>query len=189
MRIKVDTKGFNEATKTLESLGAEGIQVIRRSVRRAAKGVAVDSGREVRKLYPVPIAKVRKTFRYGFSKDGLEATARSTGKKISLINFGARPNTVEADRRLRRGISVIINRTRGREVFRHAFIARLKHGNVHVVQRKTKQRLPLDRLEGNSIPQMIGQLEIVAQVQVGAKRRFLTNLSQGLDFLLSRKKR
>ena len=189
MRIKVDTTGYDEATKTLETLGKDGIQVIRRSVKRAAKGVAIDSGREVRKLYPVPVAKVRKTFRYGFAKDGLQATARSTGKKISLINFGARPNTVEADRRLRRGISVIINRTRGREVFRHAFIARLNHGNTHVVERRSKKRLPVDRLEGNSIPQMIGQPEIVAHVQNGAKRRFVSNLSQGIDFLLSRKKR
>ena len=52
MRIKIDTTGFDQATQILESLGKEGIQVIRRSVKRAAKGVSIDAGREVRKLYP-----------------------------------------------------------------------------------------------------------------------------------------
>ena len=58
------------------------------------------------------------------------------GRKLPLIAFGAR--------QVRRGTTVKVKKSGGRKLIRHAFIASMPSGKIHVWMRRGPSRLPIE---------------------------------------------
>jgi hypothetical protein len=173
-----------QMSEVVRALGPAANQATARALNRAIAGVRTDSVREVRKEYSVAPAAVRKSFRVHRAKRGfLEAEAVSTGGRIPLVKFGARPSS-PGKRKPRIGVSVQVKRAR--KVVPGSFVARMKSGHVGMFTRDGDGRLPISQKFGLSVPEMIGNDEVMARIQAGADDRFNKNLAHELDFALSK---
>lgn len=95
------------------------------------------ASRKVRDVYNVK-AKILKdnTVIRRASNRSLEGQLIIRGRKLPLIAFGAR--------KVRRGTTVRVKKSSGRKLIRHAFIATMPSGKVHVWMRRGPGRLPID---------------------------------------------
>jgi len=185
MRIELDQNFAARKIKTfLKSFGKPAEVAVARSLNRAIQGVRTDSAVEVRKEYNVKATPVKKSFRMERAGLGaLEAAAVASGRRIPLVDFGARPKQ-PGGRKPVDGVSVQVKKER--KVLKHSFLARLKSGHVGVFQREGDARLPINQKFGPSIPEMIGNQEVVDRIQANAEQRFSKTLDHEIDFALQK---
>jgi hypothetical protein len=184
MRIKIDTSEIVQAQKALEALGDAARPLIAKSLNRSTQGVRTDASRMVRQRYNIRAKDVRTSFKIiTASREGLSAAAIATGSAISLWRFGPRPAT--PGRRPRIGVSVKVTQTR--QKIPGAFVARMPSGGIGVFQRKDRARLPIKKLYGPSVPQMLSHDQVLPEIQSGAADRFNKTLDHEIDFYLRKK--
>lgn len=136
---------------------------------------------EARKLYNVKAGDISKTVRLQRITGG--RMLLYTARMIGLDKFGARQRMVKTAQGRRRGVSVLVRKTKGRKVVKHGFTANV-HGEK-LWKRETDARLPIRRLFGPSVAHMVGN-EIVAniallQVQEDASKEFDRYLTVLMD--------
>lgn len=186
IEISLNTNDLHKARQALQALGRQASPLVARALTRSARGVATDASRLVRGVYNVRAAQVRKSFRVASaSRDRLAASASSTGRNVSLIHFGARPGK-PGGRRPRRGVSVSV--MSGRKIIPGSFVARMPNGGVGVFRRKEGAgRLPIRKLVGPSVPQMLDHEDVQPGLESGAHERFNKTLDHELDRYFQRK--
>lgn len=106
----------------------------------------------------------------------------ATGEPVGLINFGAS--------QLKKGTKVKVMKSGSRDLIRHAFIATSKRAeNVWWRARvggKLVPRLPIERLTGPRIEDILGKDEILDTVNRDAANLLAANLDKQVDDILRR---
>lgn len=179
--ISIDTQSLRNASRLLESMGDRARPLISKSLNRAGRGVVTDASRGVRQEYNVKARPIRESFSvHQASRTQLSVRVASTGSPISLYHFGPRPR--QPGRRPKRGVSVKV--TDVRKKIPGSFIANV--GSTRgVFQRKGRSRLPILKLTGPSVPQMLN--EVSSDLQQGAEERFSKNLDHEIERNLRRR--
>lgn len=142
-----------------EARAALGDQIINRAISSTINKVATQTrtaiSKEVRTVYNVKAKAVKDatTLRRARVGDN-EAFVFGTGKRIPLRDFGARQTRI--------GVTVKVKKAGGRKRLPSAFVVQSIGGNVFL--RETRRRLPIRKLVGPAIPQMITSPDVIQRI-------------------------
>ena len=187
--IQLDSKNrdLEQAQAFLKGFGKTAERSVTRVANRVAAGVRTDAVREVRKEYSVKSTTVRGSFRIKKAGNNvLQAAAISSGPRLGLIHFGARPGKPNGRR-----TPVSVQITKSRKVVENAFVARMPSGHVGVFERSGKKgrnnNPSLERireLHTLAVPTMASNKDVEEQIRQNAHERFSKNLRHEIDYAL-----
>lgn len=182
MRITIDDAELQRIRQRLGELQHKTPNVIANALNRSVSNIKANVPKEVRKDYHVKSADIKATLKdFKASASKLQAEVKSSGKLIGLDKFKVSPKTVNPKRKSQLKIAVKKN---GTKQILGAFIANIN--GTKVSQRDGKARLPISRLMGPSVPQMIGNEKIVNKINQDAYSTYETRTTHEINRLLSR---
>lgn len=156
-----------------------------RALNRAIDKTATETSREIRKVYFLKDAAIKRTLtKIRAGPRTLTARLELSGKRVALIEFDARQNKL--------GVSVRIKRLEGRKTVKGAFIATRRwkswqdgaeHSDRGVFRRVGRERLPIKYLRSLSIPQAFSNDKVVEAIRRIAIVTFEKNFEQQMNFL------
>lgn len=150
-----------------------------RALNRALDATATQANRKVRERYNVRAAAVARAMekkRAFGAQAALAATLVFRGRRMNLLDFGARQTKV--------GVSVKVKVDGPRKVLPGTFIATNTHsGFTGVFRRVGKSRYPIKNLRSVSIPQMVRTEVVMKALKAVATEAFVRNFKQQVQFL------
>lgn len=151
-----------------------------RAVNRSLQGINTDSSNIIRKSYNVKKRDISLSIRkFKATKTKLEGRLDFDNKSIPLYKFSPSPKKFSI-RKPKLGISVKIRKDKN-TLFRSSFFN--KSGVIFV--REGKERLPIKKLYGPKIYQMINK-DSREEIRINAERRLLNNfiheIEKGFEF-------
>ena len=182
MRIVVDDDELKRVRQQLGELQHKAPNVISRALNRSLTNINTTIRKGVRTKYTVQATDVKDrldSVRASPSKLAAKVTAK--GRPIGLDKFKVSPKTVNPRRKKQLKISV--KKGSAKEIL-GAFIG--NQGNEKVFIRDGKPRLPISRLFGPSVPQMIGNNEVVEQINQSAYETYHKNINYEINYLLGK---
>ncbi|MCP4747982.1 MAG: hypothetical protein GY874_17870 [Desulfobacteraceae bacterium] len=193
INIKISNEDIKKAQQYLEAFGSSAETAIVRAINRAVSGVRTDAATNIRKEFNVRAADIRKSFSVIKAsacalKRGSGASAKSSGKRFSLMKFNPRPKTATRRNMPKFGVSAVVKKGK-RKVYRDAFVGTGQDsGNLLVFRRKDKDRLPVISQTAPSIPQMLSTVNVNDKMQQKLSERFSKNLNREINFILQKNK-
>lgn len=147
--IKVDTRQIDELARRLKRIPRGVTKVAVQSINRTLPATRAEIVRRVRADYNIKAASIRDGFflrRANWSNPRGELTAKDS-PGIPLLQFVAGSKKAPSTRRLKSGgyrpaggISVLVKKSRGRQVARGVFLARMRSGHVGAFIRAAQAR-------------------------------------------------
>ena len=175
MQVKINTKGLEELSRTLDNKLLE--KVIGRTLSRTSTKFKTTTTKLVRKTYNIKAKDLKEYIK--LKRTGkFERRFIIKGKTLGLEKFNPRQT--------KSGVSVMVKKG-NRIKLSHAFLAKDSNGNIRVFERETKKRMPLSRLFSLSVPQMFNK-EILKQGINEANKTFEKELKHNLDYFLDKAK-
>lgn len=159
-----------------------------RATNKTLAGVRTDAVAEVYKDLNLTKARIRKDFKISrASAAGPSGRVTATGTPVGLASFSGTAQRAK-------GTSVKVKRGGRRSIIRHAFVAEikkaknvwwraLKHGGP---PGKRVARLPIDRLTGPRIEDILAKPAVMGVVMAKAGDRFAKNIDHETDYMLSK---
>lgn len=185
--ISITLRGddVEKARRVLGHLGDKARPAIVRAVNRAVQGVTTDAGQMARQAYNVRSGDVKQSFSLTrASVSNLFGAAVSKGRVLSLRSFSPSPSP--GKRRPSVGLSVVVKRSTGRAKIAGTFWGQMPSRDVaSVFRRLGKDRLPIEKLFGPSVPQMLGNQNVIERIQAKAADRFGANLDHEVNRLFA----
>ncbi len=198
MKVELNKADLAKINLLLGGVKAAAPKVLVRGINKTLTGVNTTAKKAVAKRYNLTQKRIGQNFSTNRAKTALIAGSwRSTGKPIGLMSF-------KGTRKIKKGVSVLIEVGHKRQILRHAFIG-VSRGAKNVFEREyyrppvrpfmptfpygilpKKYRLPVDRLTGPRIEDELGKDRTLNEVQADADRRFTQNLERELNFELSK---
>lgn len=180
MLIQVDAAALRDVEQRLGQFANRAPNAIANSLNRASTNTASNITKETRSKYHLKPADIKATLKITkASKSVLSAEVRSSGKAVPLDRFKVTPKTVNPKRKSQLKIAV---KKDGIKQVLGAFIANLN--GVKVFKRENDKRLPIARLFGPSIPQMIGNEGTVENINQNAQVTYETRLDHEINRIL-----
>lgn len=180
MLIQVDADALRDVEQRLGQFANRAPNVIASSLNRTVTNITSNISKETRAKYHVKTADIKETIRVTkANKSSLAAEVRSRGEPIPLDHFKVTPKTVNPKRKSQLKIAV---KKDGIKQVLGAFIANLN--GVKVFKRENDKRLPIARLFGPSIPQMIGNEGTVEKINQNAQVTYETRLDHEINRIL-----
>ncbi|SFP11059.1 phage tail protein [Salibacterium halotolerans] len=160
MSVEVDEKLLEEVQSRLGAFQKKAPNAISNALNRASSNVRSNISKEIRKEYVIKAGDVKETLSKGKARRGdLSTEVRSQGSVIPLNRFKVSPKTVNPTRK--KPIKIGVKKGSTKEV-RGAFVADIN--GPKVFSRHGKSRLPISRLFGPSVPQMLDNEEIRQEI-------------------------
>lgn len=182
LSINIDKNKMNEVEKAMGSYYKQAPTALSRALNRAATNINSNIRKEVRKEYNIKAGDVNDTItRTRASKNNLSATVSSSGELIPLDKFKVSPKTVNPKRRSPIKVGVKKN---GVKVLMGAFVADIQ--GAKVFRRSDSERLPIKRLFGPSVPQMIGNEDVKKEIETQGQETFDKRLDHEIDRIMKR---
>jgi len=182
MDINVDEKMYIEVQRKLGRFHKKAPNAISNSLNRAASNINKNVKKEVRKEYHIKSKDVGSTLKVTkASRSSLGAEVRSKGELIPLDRFKVSPKTVNPKRKS--PIKVAVKRDGLKKVL-GAFV--LDINGKKVFERTGKSRLPIKRLFGPSVPQMIGNEEVHEEIHSEGLKTFNSRVEHEIERILER---
>lgn len=167
--MQINIRLDSEARDLLNAFPERVSLAASRAVNRALTGINTDSAKIIRQRYNVKKRDISVGVRsFKATKSRLEGRIEFGGKPIALEKFNPSPKRYTKNKP-KHGISVEIRRSK-KTLFRSSFMNRA--GGIYV--REGKERLPIKRLYGPRIYQMIDS-DSRQLIKSGAEERLLTN--------------
>ena len=196
--VRLEITGLDQLAKIRQALGPELLaKATRAGVRHAAAGVAPKVAKSISESYGLPSRRVRQDVRaVRIASDGLSATVAFSGQPPTLTQYGAKPGTRGRQPGLGRGLgwgkpvkpgrplSVLVDRTQGRQPIPGAFVATVGSGNRLVLRRGRGGTL--EALHGPSVGSIfaggskIGPV-LRAETELLIQARFIAGFQRVLD--------
>ena len=186
--ISVELPDLDELREKIDPRVVE--KALNSAVNKTANKARTFISKTVRQHYNVKAAKIKDNLTETRRKDPIvERVLIYTGGQVSLINFGAKKARVAGTKR--KGASVIVKKSSGRKIIKGenkygAFIATGKNGNTHVFMRETESRMPIRKLSGPSVAQMIGAAEMTKEIDQFVKAEMPKQIEHELDYFITK---
>ncbi|MER2169031.1 MAG: phage tail protein [Psychrobacillus psychrodurans] len=159
--VSVDENQLKDIQERLGSFKNKAPNVIANALNRGMNNIQANIKREVRKEYHIKAGDIDVTLRKNrANKSNLSARVLSIGGVIPLDKFKVTPKSINPKRKST--ISVAVKKGSSIKL-KGAFMADINGPKLFM--RVKKSRLPIKRLFGPSIPQMIGREERVDFIQ------------------------
>lgn len=180
--VDVDKKMVKEIEKRLGDMNRRAPNAISNALNRAMNNVSSNISKEVRKEYVIKAKDVRETIRKTrATRSNLSATVISRGGAIPLDRFRVSPKTVQPRRK--KPIRVEVKKDGLKELL-GAFVANIN--GIKVFKRVGKKRLPIKRLFGPSVPQMLDNEEVRDKIEKQGQEMFEKRLDHEINRILGR---
>jgi hypothetical protein len=180
--VKIDRDLLHDVQKRLGSFSNKAPNAIANALNRAITTVASHVSREVRKEYNIKAKDVKATLKkVRATRANLSAMVSSQGEVVPLDRFKVSPKTPQPKRK--KPIKVAVKKT-GLKPLLGAFVADIN--GIKVFKRVTKHRLPIQRMFGPSIPQMLGNEEIRNKINREGEKMFYKRLDHEINRILSK---
>lgn len=133
--------------KTFENASANAK---RRTINELLRKGRTQSTKQVRKVYNIPAAELKKSFTLTFAKNrNPQGFIRIRARRLPLDLFAPRPRKIQTRRGVRRGVSVRIKKSEGRKLVKGGFVGKFR-SSVSVYTRtdkaiREKKRFPIQR--------------------------------------------
>lgn len=151
INIDFDQSTMKEIQRKMGSFTRRAPSAISNAINRTVTNVNSNIKKEVRKEYNIKASDLQATLRKSkATRISLQGEVSSSGKLIGLEKFKVSPKKVSPRRKT--PIKVGVKKDGMKQVLR-AFVADVN--GLKVMERKGKPRLPIKKLFGPSIPQMI----------------------------------
>lgn len=182
LSVEVDERVVRDIQSRLGNMSRKAPNVISSALNRAATNVNSNIKKEVRKEYHIKAKDVQDTISKSKATRGnLSAVVKSSGGVIGLDKFKVSPKTVNPKRK--RPIKVSVKKGHLKEVM-GAFVANINGSKVF--ERVRKDRLPIRRLFGPSVPQMLKNEEIRGRIENEGQETFHRRLDHEVNTILER---
>jgi Prophage minor tail protein Z (GPZ) len=170
VRVEIDT---STVAALMDALRAPAFhEVAALALNDTVKNAQVETAQIVAPMMGLPSRVVKDALSIEVARpDHLEAALVGRGKAIKMIEFGPRAT--------RQGVRL---RIAGKvEVYRHAFIATVRHGHTGVFERKGRERLPIRELYGPSVKGIMGRTDVLPRIAEAMGVRLVANLMRQID--------
>lgn len=182
MRVSVefDESQLKSVQLRLGQFSKKAPNAISNALNRAATNVNANIKKEIRKEYHIKAGDVQATLsKTRASKGSLSASVMSKGHLIGLDKFKVSPKTINPKRKSL--ISIAVKKSGGKRV-KGAFMADVNGAKLFM--RLNKSRLPIRRLFGPSIPQMLGNEDVRGVIEEQGKETFDGRLEHEINRIL-----
>ncbi|MEK4713470.1 phage tail protein [Sporosarcina sp. FSL K6-5500] len=175
--INIDDAAFRDIQRRLAEIPNKAPNAISAALNRTVTNVATNLNKEVRKEYTIKAGDVKGTIKKRTANRGdLRASVKSTGGVIPLDKF-------KTSKLGRKQVKVAVKKGQLKKVL-GAFAADIS--GPKIFKRKTKKRLPINKLFGPSVPQMAGESSIAERINNQASETFERRLDHEINRLLAR---
>lgn len=182
MIVEADKKMIANVSERLGEFEKQAPAAISRSLNRAVTNVRATARKEVRQTYNIKAGDVSETIKVQRStKSDLRAEVRSKGSPIGLDKFKISPKTINPKRKTPIKIGVkkgTMARVMG------AFVADIN--GPKAFERTSSSRLPIKRLFGPSVPQMLDNKKVSETVRKQGRETFDKRLEHEIERILSK---
>jgi hypothetical protein len=203
--VQIDPKQLEAIRTVLSGINDGAKNAIKMAINRTTAGVITDTKRVLAGILNLKQARITKDIqRTTATKDKMKASVYSRGKKIELIDFGAKI--------MKGGVQYQIEKNKSKTLVPHFFIQPGKStGKLHVMSRSLEKvgtgkpigmpkagyyyvfpatwpklyREPAYKRYGPSIPQVWGSESIFAETATLANERLFTELNRATNKLLT----
>lgn len=180
--VRVDEDLLQNVRGRLGDLENKAPQAISSALNRAVTTVAASVSKEVRKEYVIKSADIKETLeKTKASKTNLSAIVKSRGSLIPLDRFKVTPRKVTPKRKTPIKIGV---KKDGTKSLKGAFVGDIS--GIKIFKRSGRKRLPIDRLFGPSVPQMIKSEDVRLQINTAGREMFERRLDHEINRILER---
>lgn len=182
--IRVD--GIKEAQRALADIPKGVEKAASRAINYGLSRVRTKISTTVRKEYNVSAATVKQTLKIRKATyRNLRGEAKSEGRPIRLTNFGAsKGKGMKLKWKGGRTVfaAVQVKKRGGYKRLLHSFFMSVGHPALY--HRERKERNPIEREYGPSVPQMIGNPAVLKQIEAEGRRAYQQRLEQQVNYLL-----
>ena len=180
--VDVDKKLMADVQKRLGEISKKAPNAVSNALNRAVTNVASNISKEVRKDYVIKAQDIKETItKHKANRSKLSASVVSKGQLTPLDRFKVSPKTVQPKRK--KPIKVAVKKTGLKEVL-GAFVADIN--GVKVFERTSKNRLPIRRLFGPSVPQMLENEQIRKKINEEGQATFNKRLDHEINRILEK---
>ncbi len=188
-QITVNQEDIDRIKRDLKVMSDEVPVVLARTINRTVDSVSTEAGRQVRSIYGLTAARVKKNFKLRrASKVNLSGQWTSSGRPVGLLQFVAKQNT--------RGVSVKVMAAGTRKTIAGAFIRTPssprtdKTGPQVFWREKSGDRLvgryPIHRLEGPRVEDALSKPAVQQALQAKADSTLATRLAAEANYIISK---
>lgn len=191
--IQIDTRQIDLLSVELQSFPKQTQTAMYHALKRSLDQTKNEIGRIVPKEYAIKSKEVKESFNGGVNyptKENLEASLTSTGKRLSFAHFPFTPKT--AVRKGKRAVvKVTIKKSRPKVASKVGFTARTGAKSEDKVQfnvfrRLGQERFPISPIRTVSIPQMITAEGMEEKIQSFALEKFEQRLEHEMNRAMDR---
>ncbi|WP_404427301.1 phage tail protein [Ureibacillus chungkukjangi] len=178
--VDLDRQMLEELERRLGTFSKKAPNALSNAINRAVTNVNSNVKKEVRKEYNIKASDIQPTLKITkATKASLRGEVKSSGSPIGLDKFRVSPKTVNPRRKT--PIKAGVKKGNIKKVL-GAFIADI-HGNK-VFEREGRARLPIKRLFGPSVPQMLDNDEVRTTIEQQGHQTFETRLDHEINRIL-----
>lgn len=184
MKLTVDfeEKMLQEVQDKLGSFHKKAPNAIANALNRAATTVNKNTKLEVRKKYVIKSSDVQKTLtKSKANRSNLGVVVKSEGALIGLEKFKIQPKTINPKRKS--PIKIGVKKGNLKTVM-GAFVANIN--GPKAFERSTDKRLPINRLFGPSVPQMLENEEVRSEIEQTGQETFEKRLDHEINRILDK---
>ena len=178
--INIDAKELFKVSQALgTNLKKQVPGVINRVLNRSATAARTAASRAVRDNYHVTVKNARATMKISKgTQSRLGAFVLSKGQLVPLDKYKVKPGTVRPGRRTLRKVAVSKGKTP--TAIKGAFMAEVS--GAKLFERVGKKRLPISRLMGPAIPQLVDNDDVIEVVD----KVVMETYAKRMDFEIGR---
>jgi hypothetical protein len=186
--IDIELKNLLKVQKALKDQPKKINLVLSRAINRAATNAKANMAKKVREQYVVKAADIKDTIKITKATSQKPvAEVRSVGKKINLTKFKTSPHEPRPKNPPKGGYKSQVKKEGGLKAVPKGFLVNVR-GTLAMMQRVGKERLPIKRLMGPSVPEMIGRKNVIEWVETEAKSMLNNRIDHELKRILEAKR-
>jgi len=186
MTIEINDKQFEHAKLILSRIPKGIEKAMASAINRAAQSGRTAAVKKVRERYYIKASTIREPLKIErASPSSPMAILRAAGRVISLSKFKIRP-TAPTPGKPKTVVATVVKGQGG--AIQRAFVARMPAGHIGVYRRKGGPRLPIIELYGPSVPQMVGNEEVIRTLEEKAQQTLDERMEHEITRLLEGKK-
>lgn len=190
MSIEASVEGIEKVQKAFKNNPKRVNRVLSRAVNRTTVNVRANMAKKVREQYTVKSSAVKDSIVITrATADKPFAIVKSAGKKINLAKFRISPTERKSPKNPPRGgYKVQVKKSEGLKPVPRGFLLESSSGTLAFFQRLGAARLPIKRLMGPAIPQMINHAQTVEYIESEARKMLNNRIDSELAWALGGKK-
>lgn len=161
--------------------GAE--RALSNAMNRGLSKVKTGASKKVREVYTVQASAINEATNTRMKRTGtgdLAGFISFAGYKIPLYKFKVTPKAPG----IKKQVTAAVKKGGG-TAFENAFIAQMQSGHIGVFERETSKRFPIEEKMGLAMAQMVGNQNVIAELEKEAQETVNERITHEIDRLLN----